>query len=66
MSDSPTAFRPIEAHVSFPQLEEKILLIEEKTSKLDDKTALMVEQAEEMFSDQRVYNRMKRMKVEID
>ena len=44
----------------------QILLIEEKTSRLDDKTALMVEQAAEMFSDQRVFNRMKRMKVELD
>ncbi|CAD7962108.1 unnamed protein product [Amoebophrya sp. A25] len=47
-------------------LEDRILQIQQRTRELDLKTETMTRQADDMFSDPKVFNRMMRMKIDID
>ncbi|CAD7926248.1 unnamed protein product [Amoebophrya sp. A120] len=47
-------------------LEDRILQIQQRTQQLDLKTETMVRQADDMFADPKVFNRMMRMKIDID
>lgn len=47
-------------------LEDRVLQIQHRTKQLDLKTETMVQQADDMFSDPKIFNRMMRMKIDID